>query len=296
MQTFSLPKTTSKPIPALGIGGMPFSRPGRDLDESISIIHFGLNHGMTLLNTADVYAPSAEEMGHNEKLMGEALRQWDGDQSKVIVVTKNGITRSKDQWNRNGSKEYLLRAAEKSNKELGMVPDLLLHHRIDQSRSFTEQAQAMLAVLNAGLTKKIGFSNIKQSEYEIAQQETHGQVSAVENERSPRYRSDVEVLESCTKDQIVYLAWSPLGGENDAKNLGTLYPEFNEVARDLEVTAQQVALAWLRTHSNVLVPIPGFTKIKTAESTIASADLTLSNDQIALLNSSKPGNGSVYPS
>jgi aryl-alcohol dehydrogenase-like predicted oxidoreductase len=75
-----------------------------------------------------------------------------------------------------------------------------------------------------------------------------------------------------------------------------LYPEFNEVARDLEVTAQQVALAWLRTHSNVLVPIPGFTKIKTAESTIASADLTLSNDQIALLNSSKPGNGSVYPS
>jgi aryl-alcohol dehydrogenase-like predicted oxidoreductase len=295
VQTQLLGNTSSKPISAIGVGVMPFSRPGRSLDEALSVLHYCLNAGITLLNTADVYAPSAEEMGHNEIIVRKTLQQWDGKREKIIVVTKNGIKREGAQWNRDGSKDYLLRAAEQSVKNLGFVPDLILHHRIDRSRPFAEQARGMQAVAEAGLALRIGFSNVTAAEYDIAQEETGGMISAIENERSPRFRDHTDVLERCERDQIAFLAWSPLGGENDAKNLGELYPEFQKVADEHSSTAQMIALAWLRTHSLVMVPIPGFTKISTARSAIESTKITLTDDQIDRLNASPAGDGSVYP-
>lgn len=295
MQTQLLGNTSSKPISAIGVGVMPFSRPGRSLDEALSVLHYCLNAGITLLNTADVYAPSAEEMGHNEIVVRKTLQQWDGKREKIIVVTKNGIKREGAQWNRDGSKDYLLRAAEQSVKNLGFVPDLILHHRIDRSRPFAEQARGMQAVAEAGLALRIGFSNVTAAEYDIAQEETGGMISAIENERSPRFRDHTDVLERCERDQIAFLAWSPLGGENDAKNLGELYPEFQKVADEHSSTAQMIALAWLRTHSSVIVPIPGFTKLSTARSAIESTEIALTDDQIDRLDASPAGDGSVYP-
>lgn len=274
---------------------MPFSRPGRTLDEAISVLHHCLNAGITLMNTADVYAPSANEMGHNEIVVREVLSQWDGPRDQVIVVTKNGIVRTGTQWNRDGSKDYLLRAAEKSVANLGFVPDLILHHRIDRSRPFAEQSKAMQAVQEAGFAKRIGFSNVTAAEYDIAQEETGGMISAIENERSPRFRDHTDVLQRCERDQIAFLAWSPLGGENDAKNLGEFFPAFQEVANDHSVSAQMIALAWLRTQSPVMVPIPGFTKISTAQSSIDSTEIKLTSEQIEYLNNSPAGDGSVYP-
>lgn len=295
MQTQLLGNTSSKPISAIGVGVMPFSRPGRSLDEALSVLHYCLNAGITLLNTADVYAPSAEEMGHNEIVVRKTLQQWDFKREKIIVVTKNGIKREGAQWNRDGSKDYLLRAAEQSVKNLGFVPDLILHHRIDRSRPFAEQARGMQAVAEAGLALRIGFSNVTAAEYDIAQEETGGMISAIENERSPRFRDHTDVLERCERDQIAFLAWSPLGGENDAKNLGELYPEFQKVADEHSSTAQMIALAWLRTHSSVIVPIPGFTKLSTARSAIESTEIALTDDQIDRLDASPAGDGSVYP-
>jgi aryl-alcohol dehydrogenase-like predicted oxidoreductase len=295
MQTISLPKTSNKPISAIGVGVMPFSRPGRTIDEAISVLHHCMNAGITLLNTADVYAPSAEQMGHNETVVREVLHQWNGDREKIIVVTKNGIVRTGTQWNRNGSKDYLLRAAEKSVKNLGFVPDLILHHRIDRSRPFAEQARAMAAVKDAGFANKIGFSNVTAEEYDIAQEETGGLISAIENERSPRFREHTDVVERCDRDQIAFLAWSPLGGEQDAKNLGEFFPAFQKVADEHDVSAQMIALAWLKTHSKSVIPIPGFTRISTAQDSIDSVNIALTDDQIEFLNNSPAGDGSVYP-
>jgi aryl-alcohol dehydrogenase-like predicted oxidoreductase len=296
MRKLSLPNTSHKLISEIGAGVMPFSRPGcPGIDTAVEVLHHCLNSGITLLNTADVYAPSPNEMGHNENVVREVLNQWDGNRDSVIVVTKNGILRNGNQWSRNGSKEYLLRAAEASVAKLGFVPDLILHHRIDRNRPFAEQAKAMAAVHQAGLAQKIGFSNVTAAEYDIAQQETDGIIAAIENERSPRFRDHTDVLERCQRDQIAFLAWSPLGGENDAKNLGELHPAFQQVANELDVTAQQVALRWLRHHSEVMVPIPGFTKIATATASIASMELEFSAEQLELLDMSPAGDGSVYP-
>lgn len=295
MQKFSKPNTSTKLISEIGVGVMPFSRPGASLDVAVEVLHYCLNSGISLLNTADVYAPSADQIGHNENVVREALDQWDGERENIVVVTKNGLTREGAQWSRNGSKDHLLRAAEASGKKLGVVPDLILHHRIDRTRPFAEQAKAMVAVQQAGLAKRIGFSNVNALEYDIAQQETGGMIAAIENERSPRFRDHTDVLERCARDEIAFLAWSPLGGENDAKNLGELYPKFQQVANEVGATAQQIALRWLKLQSPSMVPIPGFTKISTAKSSIASMDIKLTDDQLARLNSSPAGDGSVYP-
>lgn len=295
MQKFSKPNTSTKLISEIGVGVMPFSRPGASLDVAVEVLHYCLNSSISLLNTADVYAPSADQIGHNENVVREALDQWDGERENIVVVTKNGLTREGTQWSRNGSKEHLLRAAEASGKKLGFVPDLILHHRIDRTRPFAEQAKAMVAVHQAGLAKRIGFSNVTALEYDIAQQETGGMIAAIENERSPRFRDHTDVLERCARDEIAFLAWSPLGGENDAKNLGELYPEFQQVAHEVGATAQQIALRWLKLQSPSMVPIPGFTKISTAKSSIASMDIELTDDQLTQLNSSPAGDGSDYP-
>ena len=78
MQKFSKPNTSTKLISEIGVGVMPFSRPGASLDVAVEVLHYCLNSGISLLNTADVYAPSADQIGHNENVVREALDQWDG--------------------------------------------------------------------------------------------------------------------------------------------------------------------------------------------------------------------------
>ena len=78
-------------VSAVGLGAMPLSM-GRGEpdphDRAMATLHAALDAGITLLDTADIYAPSWDTMGHNEQLVGEALRSWDGDRSQVVVATK----------------------------------------------------------------------------------------------------------------------------------------------------------------------------------------------------------------
>jgi diketogulonate reductase-like aldo/keto reductase len=91
------------------------------------------------------------------------------------------------------------------------------------------------------------------------------------------------------------LAWSPLGGGNDAAKLGELYPVFAEVGLAHDATAQEIALAWLLTQGSAMLPIPAFTRKETADSTIKSISINLSDAEIDLLTASHTGNGSLYP-
>src|SRR5699024_4580064 len=95
--TASTRRIGSLSVSSLLLGAMPLST-GRGEpaphDRAMATIHAALAAGITLLDTADIYAPSWDTMGHNEQLVGEALRSWGGDRSQVVVATKGGITRS----------------------------------------------------------------------------------------------------------------------------------------------------------------------------------------------------------
>lgn len=311
MRHLSLPLLTDKPVPAIGVGAMPLSdvRPDGALmprEQAVAVLHGAFALGMTLVDTADIYAPEGYGYGHNELVVGEAVRTWRDGRDSIIVVTKIGITRAVgpdgDVWGRDGSREHLLRAAESSVERLGFVPDAILLHRVNREQQpFATTVENMLAVREAGFAPRIGIGNVHLDECHVAWDVSGGTIAAVENERSPRYREDADVLHWSSRHGVAYLAWSPLGGGDDARLLGDLYPEFRAVARELstttghEVTAQEVALAWLSGSGAGVVPIPGFTSGRTAYSSARAAHLELTPDQIARLDLSPVGRGSVFP-
>ncbi|HSN44529.1 MAG TPA: aldo/keto reductase, partial [Propionibacteriaceae bacterium] len=142
MQTRALGPFT---VSAIGLGAMPFSmgnnvRPSRE--QAIATVHAALDAGVTYIDTADIYAPSWDTMGHNEEIVAEALKSY-GPHAGVIVGTKGGITREEgERWGRNGSPEYLRLAVEASLRALDVdVIDLYQWHRPDRWRVYGEVIQ-----------------------------------------------------------------------------------------------------------------------------------------------------------
>jgi aryl-alcohol dehydrogenase-like predicted oxidoreductase len=296
-------------VSCVGLGCMPLSFPEHcdDRDRGIAVIHRALDLGITLLDTANIYAPAWNAVGHNEALVGEALRTYAGpaDLDSVVVATKGGITRGPGEtregtWGRDARPDALLRAAEASVTALGAGRiDLYQLHRHDPSMTYRDQIQSLAAVKDAGLAGMIGLSNVTLPELELALAEIggprEGGIVSVQNEWSPRYRGESDVLAACAEHDIAFLPWSPLGGSIDAHVVGSQYAEFAEVAQAVGVTAQEVVLAWLLQSSPVMIPIPGATKTTTVDSIVAATSVLLTPAQVALLDATVPLAESVYP-
>ena len=110
-------------VSAIGLGAMPVSMNSDDKfpseADAISTVHAALDAGVTLIDTADIYSPSWDTMGHNERIVGRAVRSWGGKTDDIVIATKGGITRSAgEQWGRDGSLDYLRSAVEKSLQAL----------------------------------------------------------------------------------------------------------------------------------------------------------------------------------
>lgn len=292
-------------VSAIGLGCMPLSFESMidKREQAMETIHSALDAGITLLDTANIYAPTWDSVGHNEALVAEALRTYTGPASlaNVVVTTKGGITRSDGEvWGRDSRTEALVRACEASLSELGVEAiDLYQHHRHDPSLTYLEQMRALQVLKDRGLVRRVGLSNVTLAELELAIDELGGPddngVVSVQNELSPRYRADLDVLDRCTHDGIAFLPWSPLGGATQAKDVGSRFAEFAIVADELGATPQEVTLAWLLKMSPVIIPIPGATRPKTIDSIIRSLDVQLSDEQFERLQATEPEHTSMYP-
>jgi aryl-alcohol dehydrogenase-like predicted oxidoreductase len=293
----------------IGLGCMPLSDPAMvaERPRALATVHAALDSGTTLLDTADIYAPDGARFGHNEVLVGEAVRAWAGspaDRELIVVATKGGITRMAgpggDLWGRAGTPEALGAAARASAGRLGVdVIDLYYLHRLDPAVPFDDQVGALASVRTDGVARRIGLSNVTLAQLDRALAlvggPQEGGICAVQNEFSPRYRRDADVLARCAERGIAFLPWSPLGGAQQASDVGSRYFPFAEVAADHGVAAQQVTLAWLLGLAPVVIPIPGSTRPATARSSAAAADLSLSADEQARLSATQPEDASVFP-
>lgn len=293
----------------IGLGCMPLSG-GRMLAErprAIATIHAALDSGITLLDTADIYAHDAHAFGHNEVLVGEAVRSWDAptaQRARVVVATKGGITRvpgpDGDVWGRAATPEALGAAARASARRLGVdVIDLYYLHRHDPAVPWDEQVGALAAVRGDGVARRIGLSNVTLAMLDRALAlvggPEQGGIVAVQNEFSPSYRIGADVLARCTERGIAFVPWSPLGGAVRAGEVAPQYRAFADVAAAHDVTAQQVVLAWLLALAPQVVPIPGSTRPATARASAAAADIALTADEVALLSATVPEDRSVFP-
>lgn len=279
-------------VGAIGLGAMPMSIEGRPEDESRSIatIHAALDCGVTLIDTADTYhlpldEADGETVGHNERLIAKALSTWKGDKSTILVATKGGHLRpTSGPWAIDGRPEHLKEAAKASAARLGVdALGLYQHHRPDPQVPYEESIGALAELLDEGVIRMAGISNVNREQIRTAQQALGGRLVSVQNEFSPAFRSSQPELELCTELGIAFLPYSPLGGIGKAGQLGERFAPFARVAEQRGVSPQQVCLAWELALSPVVIPIPGASRPASTQDSALAADLVLTADEVALL-------------
>jgi len=257
----------------------------RDRDEAraVDVLHAAFDAGITFLDTADAYCRDDTETGHNERLIARAIGSWRGDRSCIIVATKGGLTRPDGRWVPDGRARHLAAACDASLRALG-VDRLALYqlHVPDPRTPLTTSVRALAALQRDGRVERIGLCNVTVGQIEEARRVAD--IAAVQVEFGPWNDDNVlsGVAEYCIVHGIELIAYRPLGGADRARR-APAEPALAGVAARHGVTAHEVALAWLADLSRAILPIPGATRVQTAQSIGRAAAVHLTDaDRVQL--------------
>jgi pyridoxine 4-dehydrogenase len=259
----------------LGFGAMRVTGRGiwgepNDRAEALRTLKRLPDLGVNFIDTADSYGPEV-----SEKLIREALHPYGG----LLVATKGGLTRpGPDRWVSNGRPEYLIGQAKKSLQLLGLEQiGLWQLHRIDPRVPREEQFGAVKSLLDQGLIRHAGLSEVSVEEIEAAAK--FFKVATVQNRYNLADRASEAVLDYCEKAAIGFIPWYPLAAGDLAKPGGVL----EAIARRRNASPSQIALAWILKRSKVMLPIPGTSKLAHFEENVAAAEIDLSEEDFAAL-------------
>ena len=269
-------------VSAIGYGGMHLSIVDRPpTEQAIRAIHASLDAGVTLIDTADAYALDETEIGHNERLIARALREWQGDADGIVVATKGGMTRIGGQWGRDGRPEHLREACDRSLKALG-VDQIALYqlHAPDPKVPFDDSVGALAGLRDAGKIRWVGLSNVSVEQIERAARIVP--ITSVQNRLNPFFpdsRSD-GVIRYCSGHGLGFLAYSPTGGGRLNRKLAD-HPVVAAIARRRHASPHAVIIAWDLTQGPTVIAIPSSRRPEHAVDAARAADLMLTPDDIA---------------
>ncbi len=269
---------TGVEVSAMGLGGMPLSLEGRPpREQAIDVVHRALDLGVTLIDTADSYCIDESDKHHNEALIAEALDTYDRDIDDVVVATKGGLVRPEGRWESDNDPDRLRETIRESHEALGGDDpiDLWQLHAPGDDDSIEASLEPAREAVDAGLIRHVGVSNFSVEQIERARDVVD--VVSVQNQFNPWCR-DPEfdgVLDYCERENLTFLPWSPLGGSHRVSRLEE-FDALRTIAESREgVSPHQVVLAWIRSKSPVVLPIPGASRLESLEDSMHSIDVQL---------------------
>lgn len=254
----------------LGFGTGQLTGPGfwgapPDRAEAIDLLRTLPELGIDFIDTADSYGPHI-----CEELIREALHPYDG----ITVATKAGYVRPAPYvFNSFARPDYLRQSCETSLRRLGVETiDVFQLHRIDPEVPRDEQFGVLAELRSEGKIRHVGLSEVGVEEIDAAALVVP--IATVQNRYNLADRAAENVLEYCERRGIGFIPWFPLACGVLAQPGGVLA----SIAAAHEATPSQVALAWLLSHSPVLVPIPGTSSLAHLREN-ANARFTLTVEQ-----------------
>ena len=297
-------------VSALGLGcmGMSFAYGGAEESQAINTIHAAVDMGVTFLDSAEVYGPF-----DNEVLVGKAIK---GIRDKVQIATKfgfrilptgQGLERMAGVDSR---PEHIREAVEGSLKRLNIETiDLLYQHRVDPAVPVEEVVGTMADLVKEGKIRHIGLSEVSAQTLRWACK-VHP-ITAVQTEYSLWTREpEGGILKACRELGVGFVPYSPLGrgfltgkitdpslfaADDFRRNLPRFQAEtmrknqqlldrLQQVAGRYDATLAQMALAWVMSKGEDIVPIPGARKINHLRDNAAAADIMLSPEDILTID------------
>jgi aryl-alcohol dehydrogenase-like predicted oxidoreductase len=265
------------PVHRLGYGAMQLPGPGvwgepADPENARRVVRAAVEQGVDFIDTADSYGPVV-----SERIIAEALHPYPED---LVIATKAGLTRQGPGiWTPVGRPAYLKQQVELSLRTLRLERiDLIQLHRIDGEVPLADQLGAFKELQEEGKVRHIGVSEVSVAELEEARSIVD--VVSVQNLYNLTNRQSQDVLDHATEHGIAFIPWFPIA----TGDLAAPDSPVADIARELDATPSQVALAWLLQKSPVVLPIPGTKSVEHLTENLGAAQLRLSAEDMARLD------------
>ncbi|XUY25966.1 aldo/keto reductase family oxidoreductase [Agrobacterium sp. rho-8.1] len=268
-------------VKRLGYGAMQLAGPGvfgppKDREGAVAVLRAAVEAGVNHIDTSDFYGPHI-----TNQLIREALHPYQDD---LVIVTKIGAKRGDDKsWNLASSPEELTSAVHDNLRNLGLdVMDVVnLRVMFDVHGPAEGSIEPLLTPLaelqRQGLVRHIGLSNVTPAQ--VAEGRGIAEIVCVQNMYNLAHRQDDALIDSLAKDGIAYVPFFPLGGFSPLQSSA-----LSDVAKRLEATPMQVALAWLLRRAPNLLLIPGTSSVVHLHENLAAANLVLPDDVMSELD------------
>ena len=269
-------------VKRMGYGAMQLAGPGvfgppKDRDGALAVLREAVASGVDHIDTSDFYGPHV-----TNQLIREALHPYPDD---LTIVTKVGAVRGEDaSWTSAISAEELTRAVHDNLRNLGLEALDVVNLRLfgdghgPSEGSIEEPLSALIALQKQGLIHHLGLSNVTPAQ--VAQGRGLAEIVEVQNQYNLAHREDDTLIDALEKDGIAYVPFFPLGGFTPLQS-STL----SDVAKRIGANPMQVALAWLLQRAANILLIPGTSTVAHLRDNLAAAEIELSPDLVAELNS-----------
>jgi aryl-alcohol dehydrogenase-like predicted oxidoreductase len=265
------------PVHRLGYGAMQLPGPGvwgepADRQGALRVVRAAVEQGVDFIDTADSYGPFV-----SEQIIAEALHPYP---EGLVIATKAGLSRQGPGiWTPVGRPAYLRQQVELSLRHLRVDRiDLIQLHRIDPDVALADQLGAFAELQQEGKVRHIGLSEVTVAQLQAAREIV--EIVSVQNLYNLTNRQSQDVLDHATAEGIGFIPWFPIA----TGDLATPDSPVADIARELEATPSQVALAWLLQKSPVVLPIPGTKSVDHLTENLGAARLTLSEEDMARLD------------